>query len=91
MFEKNSLISTKKRERMLPLVRGARYWHYKGLGPYTLIELGSRTSDLKVQVIYRQDYESKTHPVGHIWVRDLTEFESTVETKDGPKPRFTKE
>lgn len=72
-------------------VRGARYWHHSGKGPYTLLEVGRRTTDLGLVAIYRQEYAIGAFPVGYVWARSLEEFEGVVDTPEGKKPRFMKE
>ena len=59
-----------------------RYRHYKG-GEYTVMGVAQHSETGEALVGHRPGYGE-----GGLWVRPLSMFRESVETPDGPVPRF---
>jgi len=59
-----------------------RYRHYKG-GEYTVVGIAQHSETGEALVVYRPEYGERG-----LWVRPLSMFRESVETPDGPVPRF---
>ena len=59
-----------------------RYRHYKG-GEYTVVGVAQHSETGESLVVYRPEYGERG-----LWVRPLSMFRESVETPDGPVPRF---
>ena len=59
-----------------------RYRHYKG-GEYTVIGVAQHSETGEALVVYRPEYGDRA-----LWVRPLSMFQESIETPDGPVPRF---
>ena len=59
-----------------------RYCHYKG-GEYTVMGVAQHSETGEALVVYRPEYGERG-----LWVRPLSMFRESVETPDGPLPRF---
>ncbi|MEV7036810.1 DUF1653 domain-containing protein [Amycolatopsis sp. NPDC051061] len=59
-----------------------RYAHYKG-GEYEVLGVARHSETEEKLVVYRALYGSRG-----LWVRPEAMFAETVETADGPVPRF---
>ena len=59
-----------------------RYRHYKG-GEYTVIGVAQHSETGEALVVYRPEYGDRG-----LWVRPLSMFQESIETPDGPVPRF---
>ena len=58
------------------------YRHYKG-GEYTVMGVAQHSETGEALVVYRPEYGERD-----LWVRPLSMFRESVETPDGPVPRF---
>jgi hypothetical protein len=63
-------------------VEPGRYVHYKG-GEYEVLGVALHSETEEKLVVYRALYGSRG-----LWVRSEAMFAETVETADGPVPRF---
>jgi hypothetical protein len=63
-------------------VEPGRYVHYKG-GEYEVLGVARHSETEEKLVVYRALYGSRG-----LWVRPEAMFAETVETADGPVPRF---
>ena len=63
-------------------VKPGRYRHYKG-GEYTVLGVARHSETEESLVVYRPEYGERG-----LWVRPLSMFQESVETPDGPVPRF---
>ena len=59
-----------------------RYRHYKG-GEYTVMGVAQHSETGEALVVYRPEYGDRA-----LWVRPLAMFQESIETPDGPVPRF---
>ena len=59
-----------------------RYRHYKG-GEYTVVGVAQHSETGAALVVYRPEYGDRG-----LWVRPLSMFQESIETPDGPVPRF---
>ncbi len=59
-----------------------RYRHYKG-GEYTVMGVAQHSETGEALVVYRPEYGDRG-----LWVRPLSMFQESIETPDGPEPRF---
>lgn len=59
-----------------------RYRHYKG-GEYTVVGVAQHSETGEALVVYRPEYGDRG-----LWVRPLSMFQESIETPDGPVPRF---
>jgi hypothetical protein len=61
-----------------------KYKHYKG-NVYIVDVIGVHTETLEQVVVY---HAADAAPPRKFWVRPEAMFDDTVQTPDGPKPRF---
>lgn len=66
----------------LPHLEPGRYRHFKG-GLYEVVTVVRSSETLQPMVLYRALYGE-----GGLWVRPYAMFVETVESPDGPQPRF---
>ncbi len=66
------------------ILPGKIYEHFKGKR-YRVLLLARHSETLEELVVYEALYEN---PLGKIWVRPKPMFLETVQSKDGPRPRF---
>ena len=59
-----------------------RYRHYKG-GEDTVMGVAQHSETGEALVVYRPEYGDRG-----LWVRPLSMFQESIETPDGPVPRF---
>lgn len=59
-----------------------RYRHYKG-GECTVMGVAQHSETGEALVVYRPEYGDRG-----LWVRPLSMFQESIETPDGPVPRF---
>lgn len=64
-------------------VAPGRYRHYKG-GEYTVVGVARHSETEEFLVVYQPNYGE-----GGLWARPLSMFVETVETLEGPVPRFS--
>ena len=66
---------------------GGRYGHYKNpeAKQYEVVTLAIDEASEQPAVVYKALYGD-----GNTWIRSVDNFLETVDTPDGPKPRFTK-
>lgn len=64
-------------------VKPGRYRHYKG-GEYTVLGVARHSETEESLVVYRPEYGERA-----LWVRPLSMFVETVETREGRVPRFS--
>ena len=77
---------------MSKAINNHRYRHFKSPSMiYTVIEADALDTDnLTHLVVYRSEYDSKTHPKGTVWSRNKAEFEGFKTLEDGTTiERFT--
>jgi len=76
---------------MASIVRGI-YRHYKSVNDapkyYETISIGRHTETQELMVVYRQLYATPEYPIGYIWIRPLSMFNSYVEWQGVKMPRF---
>ena len=64
-------------------VKPGRYRHYKGR-EYTVLGVARHSETEESLVVYRPEYGERA-----LWVRPLSMFVETVETREGRVPRFS--
>lgn len=75
--------SEASRLQPLPQVPLGKYRHFKGK-EYALLYIAYHSETLEPMAVYRQLYADAS-----LWVRPLSMFLETVESDDGPVPRFS--